>query len=68
MRPDLAECVILVHVWAPLPYRPIVGVALVREFRYVYGSVTPKSGTLNYMVSEKMNTENMNKFLTQVKK
>jgi len=52
--------------WAPAPKRPIVGLALVREFKYEYVAVTPWSGDLDYMTSEKMNTENMSKFLKQV--
>jgi transposase len=38
--------------WAPAPHRPVVNLALVREFRYEY--------------AEKMNTENMSRFLDQV--
>ena len=52
--------------WAPAPERPIVGLALVREFRYEYAAVSPWRGDLDYMTSEKMNTENMSKFLKQV--
>jgi transposase len=52
--------------WAPAPLRPVVGLALVREFRYEYAAVSPWSGDLDYMTSEKMNTENMSKFLKQV--
>ena len=52
--------------WAPAPKRPMVGLALVREFRYEYAAVSPWSGDLDYMTSEKMNTENMSRFLKQV--
>ena len=52
--------------WAPAPKRPMVGLALVREFRYEYAAVSPWSGDLDYMTSEKMNTESMSKFLKQV--
>src|SRR3989304_1713185 len=52
--------------WAPAPNRPMVGLALVREFRYEYAAVSPWNGDLDYMTSEKMNTENMNRFLKQV--
>ena len=52
--------------WAPSPYRPIVNLALVREFRYEYAAVSPWDGCLDYMTVEKMNTESMNRFLTQV--
>ena len=52
--------------WAPAPIRPMVKMALVREFRYEYAAVSPWDGALDYMTSEKMNTENMSKFLKQV--
>ena len=52
--------------WAPAPKRPVVCLALVREFRYEYAAVSPGNGDLDYMTSEKMNTENMNRFLKQV--
>lgn len=52
--------------WAPAPQRPVVGLALVREFRYEYAAVSPWSGRLDYMTLEKMNTESMGKFLKRV--
>ena len=52
--------------WAPAPNRPMVSLALVREFRYEYAAVSPWSGDLDYMTSEKMNTKNMSRFLKQV--
>jgi hypothetical protein len=52
--------------WAPAPHRPIVNLALVREFRYEYAAVSPWDGCLDYMTVEKMNTESMTCFLTQV--
>jgi len=52
--------------WAPSPKRPKVGLALVREFRYEYAVVSPWDGALDYMTSEKMNTENMGRFLNQI--
>ena len=52
--------------WSPAPFRPVVNLALVREFRYEYAAVSPWDGALDYMTSEKMNTENMNLFLEQV--
>jgi transposase len=51
--------------WAPSPHRPLVNVALVREFRYEYAAVSPWDGCLNFMTAEKMNTENMTLFLAQ---
>ena len=52
--------------WAPAPARPVVGLALVREFRYEYAAVSPCNGGLDYMTAAKMNTENMSRFLKQV--
>ncbi len=39
-----------------------------REFRYEYVAVSPWDGYLDYMTAEKMNTENMTRFLDQVSK
>ena len=52
--------------WAPAPHRPVVNLALVREFRYEYAAVSPWDGGLDFMTAEKMNTENMSRFLSQV--
>jgi transposase len=52
--------------WAPAPQRPVVNLALVREFRYEYAAVSPWDGCLDFMTSEKMNTENMSAFLAQI--
>lgn len=52
--------------WAPVPHRPVVNLALIREFRYEYAAVSPWDGYLDYMTTEKMNTENMSRFLAQV--
>lgn len=54
--------------WAPAPHRPVVKLALIREFRYEYAAVSPWDGCLDYMTAEKMNTENMSRFLDQVSK
>ena|SRR4030042_1255174 len=54
--------------WSPAPYRPVVGLALIREFRYEYVAVSPWDGGLDYMTTEKMNSENMTCFLKQVRK
>lgn len=54
--------------WAPAPARPMVNLALVREFKYEYAAVSPWDGALDYMTAEKMNTEQMNRFLNQVSK
>ena len=52
--------------WAPAPHRPVVNLALVREFRYEYAAVSPWDGCLDYMTIEKMNTDSMTRFLAQV--
>jgi transposase len=52
--------------WAPAPHRPVVSLALIREFRYEYAAVSPWDGCLDFMTTEKMNTENMTSFLAQV--
>jgi len=52
--------------WAPAPHRPVVNLALIREFRYEYAAVSPWDGCLDFMTTEKMNTENMSRFLAQV--
>lgn len=54
--------------WAPAPHRPVVNLAMVREFRYEYAAVSPWDGCLDFMTAEKMNTENMSRFLDQVSK
>lgn len=52
--------------WAPAPQRPTVSLALIREFRYEYCAVSPWDGALDYITSEKMNTESMTRFLSHV--
>jgi len=52
--------------WAPAPVRPVVDNGYVREFRYVYGAVSPLEGTLDWLLCPKMNTDFMGQFLTQV--
>ncbi len=52
--------------WAPVPLRPMVNIALVREFKYEYAAVSPWDGVLDYMTADTMNTESMSCFLKQV--
>lgn len=52
--------------WAPAPMRPVVAVAIVREYTYAYGAVTPQDGALDWMLSAKMDTLNMGAFLDHV--
>ncbi len=52
--------------WAPAPLRPVVFNGYEREFTYVYGSVSPWHGELDWSLSDKMNTVQMAAFLSQV--
>jgi hypothetical protein len=52
--------------WSPAPLRPVVANAYQRQYTYVYGAVSPKDGQFDWMLSEKMNTVQMEAFLGQV--
>lgn len=52
--------------WAPAPLRPVVAVALVREYTYAYAAVSPQDGALDWMLASKMDTLNMGAFLEHV--
>ena len=52
--------------WAPAPLRPTVRNGYERQFTYVYGAVSHLQGQLDWRLSQKMNTEQMNGFLFQV--
>lgn len=52
--------------WAPAPLRPVVPVALVREYVYAYAAVTPADGALDWMLAAKMDTLTMGSFLRHV--
>lgn len=52
--------------WSPAPQRPVVDNGYEREFRYVYGAVSPLEGELDWMIYSAMNTEHMGTFLAQV--
>lgn len=52
--------------WSPAPSRPCVDNGYERQFTYVYGAVSPVQGELDWMISPKMNTGQMNQFLVQV--
>lgn len=52
--------------WAPAQVRPMVSLALVREFKYEYAAVSPWDGALDYMTADKMNTDSMSSFLNQI--
>ena len=52
--------------WSPAPHRPSVSNGYEREFVYVYGAVSPIEGEMDWMISRKMDTEQMTHFLSQV--
>lgn len=54
--------------WAPAGIRPVVGLALVREFVYAYVALSPADGKFDWMVAEKMNTKTMSRFLLHMSK
>ncbi len=54
--------------WAPAGVRPKVEAAIERQFRYVYGPISPIEGEPDWMDSDAMNTENMSCFLALVSK
>jgi hypothetical protein len=53
---------------APAGTRPEVPNGYVREYTYAYGAVSPNEGTLEWMLCQKMNTQHMGEFLSQVGK
>jgi hypothetical protein len=52
--------------WAPPGTRPVMQNGYEREFTYVYGAVSPMEGDFDHMICEKMNAEEMGRFLTQI--
>lgn len=52
--------------WAPAPLRPLVPVALIREYTYAYAAVAPFDGSLDWMLAAKMDTITMGAFLRHV--
>lgn len=52
--------------WAPAPLRPLVPIALIREYTYAYAAVAPADGTLDWMLAAKMDTLTMGAFLRHV--
>ena len=56
------------NCWAPPKVRPIVPNQRIREYKTVYGAVSPLDGDSFFMVLEKSNTENMSLFMTELSK
>jgi putative transposase len=54
---DSASC------WAPPRLRPTVPYAQIREYKNMYGAVSPTDGECLFMVLDKCDTEHMNIFL-----
>jgi len=52
--------------WSPAPSRPKADNGYQRKFTYVYGAVSPMQGELDWKISPRMNTEQMNQFLVPV--
>ena len=52
--------------WAPLPLRPRVACAVVREFTYAYAAVCPLDGVMDSLVLPEASTECMNIFLQEL--
>lgn len=59
-RSDPRKC------WAPVSLRPVVKLALVREYVYAYAAVSPQDGVIDWMLGGKMDTISMGAFLRQV--
>ena len=53
--------------WAPPGVRPVVQAAVERQFRYVYGAISPVEGELDWMMADSMKTTNMSAFLAQIR-
>ena len=54
------------HCWAPRGQRPLINYQLVREFRYVYGAISPEDGRSCIMLNKDMTSESMNLHLAQI--
>ena len=56
------------NCWVPPKTRPVVPSQRVREYKTVYGAVSPIDGDSFFMVLDKSNTENMSLFMTELSK
>jgi transposase len=52
--------------WAPPGVRPMVPLALVREYTYAYCAVSPADGLLHTRVAARMDVHTMSAFLRQI--
>jgi len=51
---------------APAPPRPVVKLALVRQYVYAYAAASPRDGVIDWMLGSKMHTLGMGDFLRLV--
>lgn len=56
------------YCWCPKGFRPVVPCHHIREYRYVYGAVEPKTGENFFLIMPRCNTIGMNVFLEQLSK
>jgi len=54
------------HCWCPKGVRPTVPCHHIREYRYVYGAVEPKTGESCFLIMPYGNTDCMNLFLKEL--
>jgi putative transposase len=54
------------NCWAPPKERPSVPNQRIRQYKTVYGAISPVDGESLYVVLDKSNTENMNIFLQKL--
>jgi transposase len=52
--------------WAPPGVRPSIAAAVERQYKYLYGAVSPFEGDVDWLSSDIMNTKNMNVFLHKI--
>jgi transposase len=55
-----------VSCWCPAPCRPIIQLALVREYEYINGAICPETGAIEYLRTPDMKTDSMSLFLRHV--
>jgi len=52
--------------WAPHGMRPVVVAAVERQYQYTYGAISPLDGDIDWVITDMMNTDNMNIFPAQI--
>jgi putative transposase len=56
------------NCWSPPKTRPVVPSQRIREYKSVYGAISPIDGDSFFMVLDKNNTENMSLFMSELSK